>query len=98
MLPLKKQWKFNIVSAQSGRRNKIQFHFTNQEDPNDTFVIKNLRKSGNTKDITRKVVANAVYTVQAIAGARSGVDPEDGTKVAIEYKGLNDRNLTKGHY
>ena len=85
-----------VVSAQgSGRHRKIQFHFTNQEDPNDTFVIKNLRKSGNTKDITRKVVANAVYTVQAIAGARSGDDPEDGTKVAIEYKGLNDRNLTK---
>ena len=68
---------------------------TNQDDPNDTFVIKNLRKSGNTKDITRKVKANTIYDVQAIAGARSGDDPEDGTRIAIEYKGLNDRNLTK---
>jgi len=83
-----------IVLAQGSRRHRrIKFVFTNKDDPNDTFTIENLKKGTDSEKVTRKVVANTTYTVQAVATAKIKDEPVQGQKISIFYEGLNNRNL-----
>ena len=85
-----------VVRADGTRRHRrIKFVFTNKDDPNDTFTIDNLEKGVDRDKITKQVLTNTTYKVQAVATAKKKDEPVTGQKININYKGLNDRNLTK---
>ena len=54
-----------------------------------------MEKGVDRDKITKQVLTNTTYKVQAVATAKKKDEPVTGQKISINYKGLNDRNLTK---